>query len=122
MGQEIWRKYRRYEQTAGPSTASLAMGLRETPLRMTISISINHLSSNYISIQLNQLRPIGSIAGLLFFPWAPANGSWRPEESRSILARSGRSGFCNRVWVRGRPDSLRGRAELSRLRGPARSA
>jgi hypothetical protein len=30
-------KYRPLEQTAGPSTAPLAMRLRESPLRMTIS-------------------------------------------------------------------------------------
>src|SRR5258708_5825765 len=42
--QKICRKYRQYEQTAGPfdrlragsSTSPLAMRLRETPLRMTI--------------------------------------------------------------------------------------
>ena len=51
--QTIWKKYWHYEQTAGPfdrlragsSTAPLAMRLRESPLRMTISTSINHLSS-----------------------------------------------------------------------------
>src|SRR5216683_3160272 len=54
----IWKKYRHYEQTAGPfdrvragsSTAPLAMRLRESPLRMTISTSINPLSSSYMSI------------------------------------------------------------------------
>jgi hypothetical protein len=38
----MW-KYWHYEQNAGPSTAPLAMRLREAPFRMTISISINHL-------------------------------------------------------------------------------
>src|SRR5882757_3389453 len=41
------RKYRHCEQTAGPSTAPLAMRLRETPLKMTIFIPINHLSFNH---------------------------------------------------------------------------
>ena len=41
IGQKIWRKYGHYEETAGSSTATLAMKLREAPLRMTISISIN---------------------------------------------------------------------------------
>jgi hypothetical protein len=47
-----------YEQTAGPfdklragsSTAPLAMRLRESPLGMTISTSINHLNSSYMSM------------------------------------------------------------------------
>jgi hypothetical protein len=51
-------KVRHYKQTAGPfdrlradsSTAPLAMRLRESPLRMTISTSIHHLGSSYLSI------------------------------------------------------------------------
>jgi hypothetical protein len=35
MGQKIQRKSGHYEQTAGPSTAPLAMRLQEAPLRMT---------------------------------------------------------------------------------------
>jgi len=40
------------EQTAGPSTAPLAMKLREASLRMTISISLKYLLPIYRSIQL----------------------------------------------------------------------
>ena len=45
------RESRHNEQTAGPSTAPLAMRLREVSLRMTNSISANHLGSNYMSIR-----------------------------------------------------------------------
>src|SRR5882724_9535538 len=47
---KIWRKYRHCEQTAGPSTAPLAMRLREAPLRMTVSKLENHLTSSYMTL------------------------------------------------------------------------
>jgi hypothetical protein len=41
--QSNWRR----ERTAGPSTASLAMKLREAPLRMTTLDSISHLQDGH---------------------------------------------------------------------------
>src|SRR5260370_31103138 len=44
------RKGRSQEQTAGPSTAPLAMKLREAPLRMTHLLKIKHLRTSYMSL------------------------------------------------------------------------
>jgi hypothetical protein len=67
------RKYRHCEQTAGPfdrlragsSTALLAMRLREAPLRMTISIPINHLSSTIVETPRVLYLKIGDIIATL---------------------------------------------------------
>jgi hypothetical protein len=42
-GREMLKKEWRYEQDAGPSTASLAIRLRETPLRMTDFLFASYL-------------------------------------------------------------------------------